>query len=250
MSIQIFPNADEVAAAAAVIVLDRAKQAIAKNGTFSIALSGGSTPKKLYDILASPESREYIDWSLVHFFFSDERYVPSDDERSNFRLAEDALFSKLPTDHNKIHRVLTTLDSAEAAAEAYEHDMRSFFVAARNEAQRFDLILLGLGSDGHTASLFADKPALEETGRLVVGSAPGILPPPVDRITFTLPLIKQAHAVLFMAAGEDKAGAVRTVTSDLGFDPDAAASPAGRVRPESGELFWLVDEAAASYLRK
>lgn len=250
MSIQTFPNAEEAAARAAVIILERAKEAIAKNGTFSIALTGGSSPKRLYEILASPESREFVDWSLVHFFMSDERFVPVDDERSNFKQANDLLLSKISADHNKIHRVLTTLESAEAAADAYEQDLLSFFVASRNEAKQLDVVLLGLGSDGHTASLFPGNDALSETERFVVASEPGELPPPVQRVTFTFPLINQAKTVLGIIAGEDKAGPVRVLSDDLKFDSNKALSPAGRVRSKDGELFWLVDEAAAQNIKK
>lgn len=242
----VLPSVDEIARRTADLMVERATKAIAQRGVFTLVLSGGSTPKKLYELLASDEYRPQINWRAVHFFMGDERFVPHDDERSNQRLADEYLLRYIPYDMNKVHKVPVSLDSASAAAIAYEHDIRSFFVSTGNTELSFDMILLGLGSDGHTASLFPNKPAAEEAERLVVASEPGVLPPPVNRITFTFPLINSAKSIVFMAAGADKAEAFRAVQNDLDKQIDKAAVPASRVQPIKGELYWLVDSTLAN----
>lgn len=240
----VFPDLDTLSEAAAQYVADSAQRAIAERGRFTLALAGGSTPRRLYQLLATPSWRERIAWERWHFFLGDERLVPPTDKDSNFGMARDALLDHVPVGAAQIHRVPTEAGDADTVAARYEAEIRDFFGRSTNERPRFDLVLLGMGSDGHTASLFPDKPTLEETERLVMASPPGVLPPPVDRVTFTFPLLNAARAVAFLVAGEDKRPALRAVQAGLPFG-DAGAAPAARVRPVDGELRWFVDAAAA-----
>jgi 6-phosphogluconolactonase len=240
-SVKVFADADELATAARDYVLSAAKQSIAERGVFNLDLAGGSTPRKLYELLAAQQA----DWQNWHFFMGDERYVPLDDERSNYQLAHDALLSKLPIQSDQVHIVPVDLPAAGQVAERYEEQIRQHF-HAQTGVPAFDLVLLGLGSDTHTASLFPGKSAVKESKRLVVASEPGTVPPLVDRVTFTLPLINAARRVLFLVTGADKAEAFRAVHRDLELPPEQAATPAGKVRPTNGELLWFVDRAAAN----
>ncbi|MGE5617794.1 MAG: 6-phosphogluconolactonase [Sphingomonadaceae bacterium] len=263
------PNLQRLSEAAAGLFAELAADAIARRGRFAVALSGGSTPKRLYQLLANAPWREQIDWGRCHLFWGDERLVPADHPDSNYRLARETLLRRLPIPLGQIHRVPVEVGVGESVAAAYEAEMRRFFVedtarqhphadeerAAGDEAApgdseprhlsggsaetpRFDLVLLGLGSDGHTASLFPGHSAVEEQVRWVVATPSGRLPPPVDRVTLTLPVINAARAVLFLVAGADKAPVLRQVLAG------EASLPASLVRPSDGELYWLVDEAA------
>ncbi len=227
--------------AAAALWAKLAAEAISRQGHFAVALSGGSTPRGLYRLLAAAPWRDRIDWGRCHFFWGDERLVPPDHPDSNFRLAREALLAPLSIPPDRIHRVPVEVGSPETVALAYEGELRRFFAPEPMlEGPRFDLVLLGLGSDGHTASLFPGKSALEESRRWVVATPPGRLPPPVDRVTLTLPALNAARAVAFLVAGADKAPTLRRV---LAGDPDL---PAARVRPARGSLHWFVDRAAAN----
>jgi 6-phosphogluconolactonase len=237
--IKVFKDADKIAAAAVDYVLQAASESITRKDVFNLVLAGGSTPKKLYGLLAE---RTDIDWSKWQFFMGDERYVPRDDERSNQKLARDTLLSKIPIKDQQVHAVPVDEPTVKQAAAMYETHIMDYF---RDSKPVFDLILLGMGSDGHTVSLFPGKLSLLEDNRLVVASKPGVLPPPVDRITFTFPLINAAHSVLFMAAGADKSEAFAQVRQDLMKAPAVAVTPAGKVRLTSGELHWFVDQAMA-----
>ena len=238
--VTVFQDTDELVAAATRYVLQAAAASIAQHDVFTIALSGGSTPRKLYEKLAATEG---VEWSKWQFFMGDERFVALDGAASNQKMATDALLSKIPINNDQIHAVPVDEPTPSAAAEVYTKHIAQFFGAEQLPA--FDLILLGMGSDGHTASLFPGKPALKATDTLVVASEPGVLPPPVERVSFTFPLINAAHRVLFMAAGPDKAEAFAAVQADLHKDPAEASTPAGKVRPINGELRWYVDQAAA-----
>jgi 6-phosphogluconolactonase len=236
--IKVFKDADEIAMAALDYVLKAAVESIVQKGVFNLVLAGGSTPEKLYELLAN---RTGIDWSKWQFFMGDERYVPHDDERSNQKMADKTLLSKISIDASQIHAVPVAEPTVQQAAERYQEQILDYFGHDfKDPLPVFDLILLGLGSDGHTASLFPGKPALEETKKLVIESEPGVLPPPVDRITFTFPLINATHRVLFLAAGADKTEAFAQVRQDLEKPPADAVTPAGRVRPSNGELHWFV----------
>jgi 6-phosphogluconolactonase len=238
-AIKVFRDADEIAAAACRHVTQTAEKCIVQRGVFNLVLTGGSTPRRLYELLSQ---RTEVDWQKWHFFMGDERYVPLDDERSNQKMAQDSLLSRLPLDSRQIHAVPVGEPTAYQAAALYEKLILEYFgIGQTDPVPAFDLILLGMGSDGHTASLFPGKPAPQETKKLVVSSEPGALPPPVDRVTFTFPLINAAGAVLFVAAGADKAGAFAKVRRDLAQKPQDAETPAGKVRPAAGELLWYVD---------
>jgi 6-phosphogluconolactonase len=216
-----------------------ASQAVQSNGRFSVALSGGSTPKSLYALLASG-SVPNIPWEKIFFFFGDERHVPPDHPDSNYRMAREAgLFSKVSNDH--VFRVHAEEKDADIAARAYEQTLRKFFDLQPSEFPRFDLVLLGLGPDGHTASLFPGTAALNENRRLVVANW-------VDkfqtyRITVTLPVLNRAACVMFLASGPDKANILRAV-----LENENANLPSQKVHPADGRLLWLIDRAAAGGL--
>lgn len=224
--------------AIAAAIAQRAKDAVAEHGTFSIALSGGSTPRAVYELLAAMD----CPWDKIQFFFGDERCVPSDHQESNFLMAREALFSRASIPEANIHRVKTELGATTAAAE-YEAAIRAAIPATKGGTPRIDLVLLGMGPDGHTASLFPETEALEENRRLVVGNFVSKLS--ADRITFTYPLLNAARAVWFLTAGKEKAAMVGNIL--LG-DPAGLRYPAQGVAPTAGELVWWIDEDAAARL--
>jgi 6-phosphogluconolactonase len=201
-----------------------------------IALAGGSTPRAAYEIAAGLEA----EWSGATLWFGDERCVPPDDERSNYRLAAESLLNRIEGAAPRVHRIRGELGSAEAA-DAYETELREAF----GEDPALDLVMLGLGSDGHCASLFPDQPALEERERLAVQVPDAGLPPHVPRVTLTLTAINAAREVLFLVSGEDKAEAAARAFEG-GPDP---GTPASLVRPQSGSLTVLLDPAAASRMK-
>ncbi|MGB7130759.1 MAG: 6-phosphogluconolactonase [Candidatus Sulfotelmatobacter sp.] len=228
--------------AAADEVIHAAEGSVSERNRFIIALSGGSTPKNLYNLIAANASST-LPWERMFFFFGDERHVPPDDLESNFRMANESLLSKVPIPAGNIFRVPSENPDASAAAEAYEKSLRSFFGLQPGEFPRFDLILLGMGPDGHTASLFPETAALQEKSRLVVANWVEKLK--THRITITLPVINAARRVLFLVSGTDKAAALHEVLE--GKQP-AEKYPSKLVRPTNGKLIWLVDRAAASGL--
>jgi 6-phosphogluconolactonase len=236
VNVEVYENPEGLAEAAAGEFAARAAEAIEERGRFTVALAGGSTPKATYDILA----RDYagrIDWSKVHVFFGDERAVPPDDDDSNYKMAREALLDHVPV--GSVHRMQGELPPDEAA-EAYEEELRGFF--GPEELPRFDLILLGIGGDAHTASLFPETSALEVHDRLVVANP--VLKLETTRITLTVPVINAAHAVYFLVAGEGKADALVHI---LGGDADPRAYPASLIQPQEGPT-WMLDQPAASGL--
>jgi 6-phosphogluconolactonase len=220
-------------------VIKIANEAIRARGVFRIALAGGSTPRSLYKILSSKKYINKTDWSSWVVYFSDERVVPLTDEQSNYAMAKNTLFDGTQLKEGNIYMVPVHLHDPAQIAVEYEAQIRRSFGEIDVHTPRLDLILLGLGSDGHTASLFPGKPALMATSRLVVESTPGVLPPPVDRITFTLTLINAARQVIFLASGKDKKEAFRAAYYGLADDADQSI-PARLVRPENGDLEWFV----------
>lgn len=235
---------DELATRATAFIVGVLAGAVRSRGRATIALSGGSTPKPVYSRLALPQSRGLVDWSKTLVFFSDERFVPLDDPSSNFGLAKQALLEGVPIPSSQVFAVPTMLDSADAAAKAYEATLKDVFGYSRVEdPPHFDLIVLGLGQDGHTASLFPGFQSLSVTNRWVVASPPGSLPPPVDRVTFTFPLLNAAKNVLFLVSGREKAHVLHRVR-ERGPGPESL--PASKVHPTPGTLTWIVDKAAAS----
>ncbi len=228
--------------AAAEEVIRAATDAVAQRGHFSIALSGGSTPKNLYTLIAANASAS-LPWDQMFFFWGDERHVSPDDPESNYRMTKESLLSKAPIPAANIFRVPAENSDVSAAAEAYEQTIRKFFALKPGEFPRFDLILLGMGPDGHTASLFPETEGLREKSRLVVANWVEKLK--TSRITFTLPVINAARCVAFLVSGIDKAPALHEV-----FEGNAPGEkyPSKLVRPSDGKLIWFVDRAAASEL--
>ena len=234
-NVQIFPNLRELSLAAAEKFASLAHQAIIKSGRFTVALSGGSTPKGLHEVLSEPPYRDRVNWSVVYFFWGDERYVPLDHPDSNYRMARETLLSKVPVPEENILPIHTENLQPHEAAAAYESQLRNFF--GETTLPRFNLILLGMGEDGHTASLFPFTPALKESTRWVTENYVEKLQ--TDRITMTVPLINNAANILFLISGASKAKALKEVLEGP-FDPDRL--PAQLIRPHSGELLFLVDD--------
>jgi 6-phosphogluconolactonase len=253
VEIEVCDNATVLAALAADRIVAAAQSAITQRGRFTLVLSGGSTPERTYRLLGQDPRRELIDWSRTWFFFGDERCVPPDDPRSNFNLANEALLkpARIAPDH--VFAVPMDNRSPAESAAAYEATLRTFFnlpappthSSSPRNLPAFDLILLGLGDDGHTASLFPGKPTLDEKNAWVTWSPPGVLPPPVDRVTFTFPLINAAQEAMILISGEAKAAIVHDV---LDSPPNVHKHPASGVRPVTGKLTWLLDEPAAKLL--
>ncbi len=228
------------AAAAQFVAL--ANQAIAARGKFSVALSGGSTPKAMFALLASG-SIPNIPWDKIFFFWSDERHVPPDDPESNFRMANEAMLSRVPVPPANIFRVHAEEKDADAAAREYEQTIRKFFALRPGEFPRFDLTLLGLGPDGHTASLFPGSTGLKEQSRLVIAN--WVEKFKTDRITFTYPVLNHSACVMFLVSGVDKAPILHEV-----LENPASGLPAQQVCNTDGRLIWLLDKAAASDLTR
>jgi 6-phosphogluconolactonase len=228
--------------AAADEVIRAATEAVAQRGRFTIALSGGSTPKSLYTLIAANASAT-LPWDQMFFFWGDERHVPPDDPDSNYRMAKEALLSKIPIPPANIFPIPAENPDANAAAYAYEQTLRRFFALAPGEFPRFDLILLGIGPDGHTASLFPETAALQEKSRLVVANWVEKLK--TSRITVTLPVLNAARCVAFLVSGTDKAAVLHEV---LEGNAPAEKYPSRLVQPSEGKLIWFVDRAAASEL--
>jgi 6-phosphogluconolactonase len=246
IEVLIYPDADHLAAGAADRIIQAAHDAIAARGRFTLALSGGSTPEKTYALLARPDRAARLDWSRIYLFFGDERFVPHDDSRSNCHMATRSLIADAPIAADHFFPIPTDTASPEEAAARYTRTLADFFgVPADGPPPAFDLVLLGLGDDGHTASLFPGRPALLERKTWVTASPPGVLPPPVDRVTLTFAALNAARAVAFLVAGAGKATVVQAVLEG-GAGVDRA--PAAGVRPMNGSLTWMLDEAAAARL--
>lgn len=228
---------------AAEEVVRAANEAVAQRGRFTIALSGGSTPRNLNTLLAT-NARTSLLWDRMFFFWGDERHVPPTDPESNYRMAEETLLSKIPVAPANVFRIPAENPDAAAAADAYEQTLRKFFGLQPGEFPRFDLILLGMGPDGHTASLFPGTAALQEKSRLVVAN--WVEKFKTSRITLTLPVLNAARSVTFLVSGTDKAAALQAV---LQSNAPGDQYPAKLVQPTDGKLIWLVDRAAASELK-
>src|SRR5208282_3148198 len=244
--------------AAAEEFVRAARTAIGAQGRFTVALSGGSTPKALYSLLASNYA-SFV-WNRVFLFFGDERHVPPTDPESNYRMVNESLLTKIAIPAENVFRVLTENPDAAAAASDYESRIRRFFEIRPGprpglrsglpsedrppEFPRFDLILLGVGPDGHTASLFPDSAALDEQSRLVVAN--WVAKFNTHRITLTFPVLNRAAEVMFLASGADKAEMLRQVLEGKNTPP----LPSQRVQPSDGNLLWMLDEAAAAKLTR
>jgi len=239
--LHVYPNVDGLSHAAAETLCKLSQAAIESRGRFTLALAGGNTPRRLYELLDS-DYRERIAWSKVHLFWGDERFVSADHPHSNYALALDSLLSNLPLPPGNVHRIATEFPSAAHSALAYERELQAFFAPLESgRFPAFDVILLGLGPDGHTASLFPGDPVLDETTRWVRATE---APAPLavrERITLTLPLINQARCALFLVAGATKRDVLAHVLS--GTPQARLRYPAARVRAQGGTL-WFLDRAA------
>jgi 6-phosphogluconolactonase len=238
-SLRVFDDLGALLAAAREEVVARAQKALRARRRFTHALSGGNTPKRLYEALAGAD----IDWSRTQIFFGDERCVPPDHADSNFRMAREALLAKIAIPEKNVHRVKSEDADPERAAKLYEQDLQAFFKLRPGELPTFDLVLLGMGADGHCASLFPGTTALAEEVRLAV--APYVEKLGVWRVTLTAPVFNHARSVLFLVGGEDKAEALKGV---LESERPADELPAKLIKPAAGELLWWVDKAAAKLL--
>jgi 6-phosphogluconolactonase len=237
---------EELSKIAAEKFIDVAATAIDEKNRFVVALSGGSTPKSVNNLLVSKDFRNRMDWNKVVFFFGDERDVPPDAEESNFRMANETLFRPLGIADENIFRWPTDLHDADKTVNEYQKSLRDFFgLKSDSEFPIFDLVLLGIGPDGHTASLFPHTRALKETAALAAKNWVEKLQ--TWRFTFTFPTINNATNVIFLASGNEKADALKKVIEG---PQDCEELPSQCVTPRNGILVWLVDSAAASYLDK
>jgi 6-phosphogluconolactonase len=241
ISLRVLADLDEVARAAAEEVIRLAGEAVRAHGRFTLALSGGSTPRALFRLLV--EARDRIDWGAVQVFWGDERHVPPDHPDSNYRMTRETLLDHVPLPAASIHRIHGEDPDAEHAAALYDDEIAAAFALAPQQPPRFDLVLLGLGGEGHTASLFPGSAALHERERRVV--APFVPKLAAHRITLTPPVLNHAAAVIFLVSGADKADALAAVVEG---EPQVDLYPAQIVRPERGRLLWLVDREAAQRL--
>ena len=239
--IKIYPDADHLARGAAEHFATLAGEAITARGQFAVALSGGSTPRVTYALLAAEDFAAPVDWSRVHVFWGDECCVPPDHPDSNYRMAKETLLDHVSLPASNVHRIQGEMEP-EAAAQAYAAELRAFF---GTQWPAFDLALLGMGNDGHTASLFPGSAALRERMRAVVAVTADYEDRPAHRVTLTAPAINAARQVLFLVAGAAKAETLQAV-----LEGPAERFPAQLVRPTSGQLVWLVDRAAASRLKR
>jgi 6-phosphogluconolactonase len=237
--VRVLKDAESLGRAAAELFALRAGQAVLDRDRFAVALSGGSTPRPFYALLGSAY-RDSIDWKRVHIFWVDERCVNKDREESNFKLVFDALLSRAPVPERNIHRIRGEEDPEQAAL-FYERELRAFFGPA--PVPVFDLIALGAGGDGHTASLFPGSAAVRERTRLAVPVYREA--PRLNRVTLTLPVLNQAAHVVFLASGRSKAGVVHEIIET----DNPRLYPAGMVRPQKGAVTWLLDREAAAELR-
>ena len=231
-----------LAEAAAQAIVELAVEAVNLRGRFTIALAGGSTPRATYEQLARPPLCDRMPWARTWIFFGDERGVAPDHPDSNYGMANQALLAKVPIPAPQIARIRGEAEDPEAAAVEYARQVGEVFECKRGELPRFDLILLGMGVDGHTGSLFPGSPVLKEVFRPVaaVHAAAASIP---QRFTFTLPVINAAAHVMFLVAGPEKAKVLKAVLGE-----PSSALPAAMVRPSNGRLLWLLDRAAAALL--
>lgn len=242
--LQVFKTFDELAQGVVSYILLAIGQTLSAQDRFSLVLAGGSTPRAAYALLGEPATAGQIDWARVHIFWGDERCVPPDHNESNYRMARDTLLGRLPLPEYNIHRIQGELPP-QVAADAYLQELEGFFVG-QSGLPRFDLVLLGMGEDGHVASLFPGEAALEEVDRWVVAVKHNRPPAPlVDRVSVTLPVINAARRVALIVSGSGKAERVRQALSGA----DALETlPVQRVKPQQGELIWLLDEGSAKWI--
>ena len=243
--IRILANGTAIARRAAQEFVQAAASGVREKGSFSVVLAGGSTPKALYSLLVNdPTLRAQVPWDKMHLFFGDERHVPPDHPDSNFRMATEAMISKSPMKPEQVTRIKGEYPDAGQAALEYEKALHEYFKLKDEEYPRFDLVLVGMGNEGHTLSLFPGTKALHADGHIAVRNWVGKLY--AERITLTAPAASNAVQVIFMVTGADKAPALKAVLEGP-FEPEQL--PAQLLQPKNGKLLWLVDAAAGSMLR-
>ncbi len=240
--IERFANALELQRAAAVSIVRFLNEAIIARGVASIALSGGSTPKAIYELLGAEPLRSQLDWKTVHVFWGDERCVPQTHADSNYRMTNEALLQKISIPQENVHRIQAERSPYEAA-ELYSEEIRKFFGSKENEFPRFDVMLLGMGEDGHTASLFPGTTILNETKRFVAEVFVSRFN--AYRISMSFPVINNAQVIMFLVSGTSKAKILRDV-----LEGEPNRYPSQGVQPTHGDLYWLIDEAAAPHLQR
>ncbi len=240
MTIQVYPDPGALSTAAAQLFVSRAEEAIQAHGQFAVALAGGNTPRGTYELLSRPPFDEQVPWEKVHVLFGDERCVPSNDPRSNQWMARGALLERVPLPPGQVYPIPCDTFPDEAARQ-YEAILRDFF---NGNTPRFDLMFLGMGADGHTASLFPGTSVLDEQSRWAMEVCPASQE--LCRVTLTAPIINRAAVVAFLVSGEDKAATLHEV---LEGPRDPHRLPAQLIHPIDGQLLWLVDKEAASLLR-
>jgi 6-phosphogluconolactonase len=242
--IRILPDGAAIARRAAQEFVQAAADAARTRGSFNVALAGGSTPKALYRLLVNDLAlRSQLPWDKMHVLFGDERHVPPDHPDSNFRMATEAMISKSPMKPEQVTRIKGEYPDAGQAALEYEKALREYFKLKDGEYPRFDLVLVGMGNEGHTLSLFPGTKALHADGRIAVRNWVGKLY--AERITLTAPAASNAARVIFMVTGADKGPALKAVLEGP-FEPEQL--PAQLLQPKNGKLLWLVDTAAGSML--
>ena len=234
---QVYPDRDSLMLAIADEAVRIATAAVNERGHFALCLSGGRTPAALYALWAECY-RDRFDWEKTHLFWGDERYVPPGDPLNNYRMVRENLISRVPIPSENVHAMPTNLPSADAAARHYEATLREFF---DSQPPAFDLEFLGVGPEGHTASLFPNSPALEEKNRWVVAVEAPAQPP--LRLSLTLPVLNEARNIFFIADGEGKREIVRALREEPNSQP--SRFPAGRIMPQNGRLVWFLDKAAS-----
>ena len=243
--IRILADAGAMSRSAAATIVDHISQSLQTRDVYSMALSGGSTPRRLYSLLANEAAlREQIPWERIHFFWGDERRVPAGHPDSNYLMAYNAMLSKVPIPSTNIHRIHAEDADADVATADYEIEIRRFFGIEAGQIPQFNCVLLGMGADGHTASLFPATSALVETKRLVVAN--WVKKFQSHRFTLTLPVFNNAAQILFLVSGEDKADTLKAV---LEGDSKTTRFPVQLIQPAHGEVTWFLDHSAASRLK-
>lgn len=241
--IEIYENAKELAWAAALRFASLAEQAVKERGRFTVALSGGSTPKAMFAILAEKPFAGALPWPSIHFFWGDERCVPPDHADSNYRMANETLLSRVAVPRENIFRIPAEEEDHNRAAANYSETIRQFFDLPASEFPRLDLVFLGMGPDGHTASLFPGTTALQVEDQIAVANY--VEKFQTFRITLTASTINNAQNVIFLVAGEDKAATLKDVLEGV---PQPRKYPSQLISPLNGELLWMLDKAAAAEL--
>ncbi len=241
LTVRKYPDLEGISNKAAELFTLLAGRSIALKGSFAVSVPGGATPKRLFELLGNAPFRDRVTWGLIHFFWTDERFVGHGHTDSNYRLLRETLLRRVSIPDENIHPVRTDAPSASVAAERYEDEIRMFFDIRDNVLPSFDLILLGIGRDGHTASLFPGSTSLGETGHIAVASGSPFHDH--QRITLTLKTINQANEVVFLASGNEKAAILRDI-----FSKQDGSLPASMVRPEHGNLLFLIDDDAGRLL--